>query len=668
MRRLVYFICALVAVAACDVAFPARGAEPSRSATAGQEIENPVEADETAEKLNNEQKLGLRVLRATATIPVLDAVVLVPDEASFYEALAAWSLGGHFPILIETDDSREDVARFIRAFQPGHVYRFAVKSKLPREKKSRREHIQRAVRAAWDCSDDNELQQLWKSEKSPCPTGLVVMSGHDPASIAGAALAAGRGEIIAWTDTGGGSVNTNASPDKITRLGHDIRCVLESSGYGWREMGDDIDAITICLNIPGKVPAPSGKGVLALTDVVGRDENSQRFAYVGWIFADTPGEAAYRAMCALFLQPGNAFLFDGYGGGKPWSDYSVAPAAKHLSKAGLRTRMIGSPNGNISAWRQWAAEGTDAELIHVNTSGNPTYFQLAGKTQGWARDIPPLNRPALVSMIHSWSATSPDDFNTLAGRWLAHGAYAYLGSVQEPYLAAFLPPELFTRRLLSGYPWGAAARIDNARPWKIQVIGDPLFILYQNHPLRITSSKGTLPGTEVAEQLRQAIKDRNLPEVTRDLVILGRDEDAAGLVKTVLVDETTDGKTRLAVARSALGAVFRAGDRDLFRRAYNILPDPGKGEENSRTVRRNRDYLWARTVNNLRSATDADLVLLARNLRWKRPDLDGIRLAEELARRDRAGEARALLNSLKTQARDEQARKRLEKALQRLRR
>jgi hypothetical protein len=77
-------------------------------------------------------------------------------------------------------------------------------------------------------------------------------------------------------------------------------------------------------------------------------------------------------------------------------------------------------------------------------------------------------------MIHSWSASDPDDRNTVSGRWLVNGAYAYVGSVHEPFLSAFIPPKLMVDRLKRGTPFLIAARQLQSPPWKVATIGDPL--------------------------------------------------------------------------------------------------------------------------------------------------------------------------------------------------
>lgn len=91
-------------------------------------------------------------------------------------------------------------------------------------------------------------------------------------------------------------------------------------------------------------------------------------------------------------------------------------------------------------------------------------------------------------MIHSWSAAAPDDTNTVAGRWLENGAYAYVGSVNEPFLSAFIPPKLMVDRLKRGAPFLIAARQLESPPWKVATIGDPL--------MSITTPRPRIPPTQ----------------------------------------------------------------------------------------------------------------------------------------------------------------------------
>src|SRR5262249_17246431 len=93
-------------------------------------------------------------------------------------------------------------------------------------------------------------------------------------------------------------------------------------------------------------------------------------------------------------------------------------------------------------------------------------------------DIPP-SLPTAVLMIHSFSAANPNDPGTIAGRWLANGAFVYFGSMFEPYLQSFRPPRLVASLAEEGVPLGAATRRlasePFGHPWRLASLGDPLF-------------------------------------------------------------------------------------------------------------------------------------------------------------------------------------------------
>src|SRR3954469_1397535 len=65
-------------------------------------------------------------LRAGPSRRVIDQVCLVPDVATFYEALATWDEARYFPILI--DDVELDL-KFLRAFRPARVVRYPGRGK-----------------------------------------------------------------------------------------------------------------------------------------------------------------------------------------------------------------------------------------------------------------------------------------------------------------------------------------------------------------------------------------------------------------------------------------------------------------------------------------------------------------------------------------------------------
>jgi hypothetical protein len=93
-------------------------------------------------------------------------------------------------------------------------------------------------------------------------------------------------------------------------------------------------------------------------------------------------------------------------------------------------------------------------------------------------DVPP-SVPAVVLMIHSYSAANPADPQTIAGRWLAGGAYVYFGSMYEPFLQSFQTPDRVAARIAEGIPLGAVLRKlppePFGQPWRLLYLGDPLY-------------------------------------------------------------------------------------------------------------------------------------------------------------------------------------------------
>jgi hypothetical protein len=82
-------------------------------------------------------------------------------------------------------------------------------------------------------------------------------------------------------------------------------------------------------------------------------------------------------------------------------------------------------------------------------------------------------------MIHSFSAADLSDRQSLAGRWLAQGAFVFFGSVYEPFLIAFRPPRLVADLIEAGAPLVAGLRQGESEPfgfpWRLVYLGDPLY-------------------------------------------------------------------------------------------------------------------------------------------------------------------------------------------------
>jgi len=248
-------------------------------------------------------------------------------------------------------------------------------------------------------------------------------------------------------------------------------------------LGDQLDFLTIAVPWPDRYEGSDGnrKSPFALDDLLGRlSLTTSRFAFVGRL-KNSESESVYQAMCSLFLQPTSAMLFNSYDTKiPPWSEYEMTSAAKNLEPF-CRVQLFQGPNnGTRTAWHRAFRGNSNHELVMVNSSGSPTGFTLQG-SRASTQDIP-WSAPAAVFYIHSFSAARPEDADTLAGRWLANGAFLYFGAIEEPYLQSFRTPSLLTELLAEGVPVAAAAHKINGedvfgQPWRLHLIGDPMYRL-----------------------------------------------------------------------------------------------------------------------------------------------------------------------------------------------
>jgi hypothetical protein len=261
----------------------------------------------------------------------------------------------------------------------------------------------------------------------------------------------------------------------------------------YRRLGDDCDFLTLAGEWPYRYlndrETGRARGEAALDDLVGRilepelanlGKSRDRWAYAGRLLGN-PSASVYRAMCALFLPPDSAILWNTYGSNEPWNYYGMNRASEVLSRSirgPLRHRA--GTDANLPAWHRLAAgPGERTRLVFFNSSGDPKRFAIDGGA-GRPADIPP-GGPSAVVIIHSFSAADPTDPRTIAGRWLALGAFVYYGSMNEPYLNAFRPPSLEAGLLAAGVPLVAALREGPAepfgQPWRLVYLGDPLYRL-----------------------------------------------------------------------------------------------------------------------------------------------------------------------------------------------
>lgn len=548
-----------------------------------------------AEPLHWSAHLGNRIAAVEHAFPLVDRVVLVPDTATYLDELSRWSPKGRWPVLIE---DRWSAPRFVRAFKPAQLLRRArVATKAPGGD-DLRAACDAVVRRAWGSnSPDAPLRDVFAAS-TYTPQGMVFASTDDPAWTAAVALAASRGQPIAWLEGAFGRPNDLLTLEQSRALRDAVAQGLDQTGLPWRTLGDAIEAVTICRAMGHRVPIepgmqiPSPKpedraGGLATTDLLGRAADGSRGAFCGWIFGDA-ANAAWSAMSSLFLPRGDAILFSGYEDTAPWSEYAVLPASDALRRAGWATTVRDGPSAGQNAWRAAQLGGWPFDLGFVNSSGNAGFFNLAGGQRLGVGDIPVLNRPMALHVIHSWSLQFPQSASSVGGRFLANGAYAYIGAVEEPYLPAFVPPSVVVERLATGAPLLVAARHwDGAGslPWRVCTIGDPLMLCppRERDPRRRIAVPGDAAPHD-GQDLRLAVKElmrraasakepAAAAAALRIIDMLGDDAVARGFLGAAQAGGYSDA----SVSEAALPALFRLGDADGFMSAWiESIPRDGQ--------------------------------------------------------------------------------------------
>jgi hypothetical protein len=497
----------------------------------------------------------------------------------------------------------------------------------------------------------------------PVPAGLIVSNPNDPAVAAAVLLAAGRGQDIAWVRVPSGGSGSTLSLSKTTALVEAVEQAAAATGLQWNSLGDEIDSVTLCRKLAGRgttSASTAGQGnTAAITDLLGRTAGGQRWAVAGWIFG-SPSRAAWMANCSLFLPRVNAWLCDTYPNSPPWSQWALVPAAEVLKNKQYQVTLL--QHETLAQLQMAAPLGLSTDLIMMNSKGNADFFRMADGQDGDPGDIPVLDTPAALSMIHSWSLRAPDNDGTVGGRWLEHGVYASVGSTKEPQLQAFVPPSIVAKRLAGGIPFLVAARwwpdpnVAMSRPWQIQTIGDPLMLAPppRGSLRRLVPAKAAGGGavavqeSAVEHMLRTEASpsDAAFAAAIADLVLIGQDAVAAKLW-TAATEKNAGGP---ASARAVFGALFRQGDRTAMLQAWERLASPSMIDG---------DMLWAAFGATLGEGTsDQTLDALSRAISPGAVVTRTERLLPILSRRYGSGSVVGLLQraeSMATTSRERQA-------------
>jgi hypothetical protein len=592
-------------------------------------------------------KLGARVNFVQRQTTVAPTLVLVADEASYLKALSGWSTSPagalRYPILIDDGSwvSQQRIMRFVRAFGPKSVVRYAATgedAKLDGDAMARASKVDHVVARAWGAVEPKELGAKWK-EIGFEPPGAVIAWMEDPAWTAAAALAASRGQPILWIKCAPGEPSAQWNMADAENLNTEITRRLAASGHEFAKLGDSIDALTLCANVPVKVWLGEGdkRQYLALTDILGRDLSSakrERWAWTGQIIGSS-AEVAYSAMSALFLTPDTAWLFDGYESTQPWVLWDMTKSAEALKKIGMAVTVDDAVNGaTLATWRTRVAGvrtgltgltdpkasdpgfGIDAGLIAVTTKGNPDFFDLAppAPTTGKSIDVPILRRPAMLLFTHSWSLNQPTNRATIGAVWLERGVYAYFGSVHEPFLQSFLQTPAAMARIAAGFAFAPAMRAEEVPMWKLAVMGDPLITVGPSAK-RLDGDMTLAGSADIGEGIGRLLKDKKYALAMRDLALVGRDRDAARLILALAKDDAPSLTSEVALI--GLRSAFNLGDYPAFlaaaRAALPALNDPARMK--SENLYEVRDMVWHVLTPALDRASTQEADLLSACLR-----------------------------------------------------
>lgn len=648
------FDCLILAVCCCGfIALAARAQTPPASPPAQQPVEKPVQEQD----LHFGIKLGLRSLQVAQAFPLIDRVVLVPDAATYLDEISKWSPRGRWPVLF---DEQQFAPMFMRRFKPAEVVRRSSVGKLPVEAERLQTMMRHAVIRAWGADPDAlTLAQTFASHKFK-PPGVVVTSTEDPAWTAAVALAAGHGQPLCFIDGKFGEDRAAANDNVVARFRRELDAFVTALPYSSTSLGDDIDAVTVCRSLaPRTRSAPERKGDAegyAFTDLIGRHENGSRWAFAGWIFGDER-RCAYVAMCSLFLDRSDTLLINTYPEEGEWGAYSLANVNEALRQIGFTPTHFGEAWATIDNWLRMLPAGVTTDFIMMNTRGMRESFELASG-RAFAIDVPILNTPAAVHFIHSFSMNNPEERTTVAGRWIDHGAYAYVGSVVEPTLAGFVPPILITERIVNYVPFLVAARHWDApysNPGKIATYGDPLMLIIP--PEKAKKERVAPPPMDDGVNLRDRVRDLMLKikdapdgelyrDAIDDLVMLGKDDVAAEL----WVHARQSGFAEAAADR-ALGPLFRLNRRGEFMRAWAV------GGMRTPT---NIDMLWHLWPEPALGSADKDTLLFLQSvIRAGQPEVDVGRLLPHLEASFGIEHVVRLVEREITKATDDGTRKRL---------
>ncbi len=517
--------------------------------------------------------------RMAETRQVVDRLVVCFDEAAVLREIALWDEGKFWPVLLWDSDL---VPKFARAFRPAQTLLAP-----PGEGKVSLDAALAAAADAWGLpAGATEPAGFLAAlrDRGRAPLMAVLLAEGAPETLGGIALVAGRFALpLPFPAEGGhGKVVTS---DVVADYRKSLMDALRGLSIAFDTPFDDLDFVTVANAMPfgyTQVDPAKHPGGYTVDDAIARRDDLVRWGWVGRL-AGGPERALYAAMGSLFLRPEKGMFFSRYDpndrGG--FGQFDPLPAVDLVAKH-FPAETIRHPDATLARWREvmWPA-GNRFGFVHVNSSGGATSWSTSGG-EATHFDVPDTV-PTIVHYTHSGSAGAPFNVDTIAGRWMAGGAYVYFGSYAEPYLGSFVPPVEICRRAAEGVPFGAAMRLlyeprmairqplpggpadkivefNMSGPWKLAYFGDPM--------CRLAPAAPRVPPEPPAAGYAAALKD------------FGK-----------LKPKDDAGRAHHAVARLSLPLLFADADLDAEVKGWSKLK-VGKDAAEAAAVQRELVRVW----------------------------------------------------------------------------
>ena len=448
-----------------------------------------------------------------------NVVVLVDNELDFVHAVEAWTDDLFWPVLI---DDGYLAPLFIQSFQPKHVVRWS--SPPTDQPPTVRDELTRVRQP----HNNKTAQRTGEAT----PPGIVVIDPDAHLRCAGLALALGRGQPAMFL-TGVQNIAKRVNEHDVSAINVPIltnmtklRLLLKDQWCGITLAGQFPYQLEPEAIVQARREGRSKKGlVLAVDDTLGRIQDGTRLAVVGRLLGPSH-QAVYQAMASLFLQPSTVLMFDSYSfkSGNIWQQYAFYNAHQAFEPR-YDVTLLAKGALHATEFSRFTQPQLRHDMVWMNSAGGNRKFWIHGKQHGATEDIP-IGRAAAFYVVHSFSAEKPWEVWTIAGRALAGGAYWYYGSSDEPQLTGFARPAGVAQKALAGTPLAFAARHlplhQRGRPWKLAVIGDPLFTLRRAPAPRVEAIPlhDTIPITNDFLATAIAEGQADLRTILKDIAIL----------------------------------------------------------------------------------------------------------------------------------------------------